>query len=124
MGKKIYRTSDPRQAGGDIAGPGGPFDFGQALLDTRHAVLMDTVEVVKLDDTSHDESFIGMKLEGRINRTPERAAILYFFDLDGAAAIITELLALAGRAGWRDEMHVLLEERLDALDKLEPDDDA
>ena len=85
---------------------------------------LDTCEVVKLDNPSDGRAFIGMKLEGRINRATDRAAVLYLFDLDGAAGIITELLALAGRAGWRDQMHDLLEDRLAELDKLKPDDDA
>ena len=118
------KSSDPRKAGGDIAGPGGPYDESQVVLDTRYAVLLDTCEVVKLDNPSDGRAFIGMKLDGRINRATDRAAVLYLFDLDGAAGIITELLALAGRAGWRDQMHDLLEDRLAELDKLKPDDDA
>ena len=42
---------------------------------------------------------IGMTLSGRINRTTERTRILYLFDEDGSAGIVTELIGLTSRMG-------------------------
>lgn len=43
-------SDDPRTAGGDIAGPGGPYDEGAVIFDTRNAVLLDNTSVAKLED--------------------------------------------------------------------------
>ncbi|ACX71163.1 hypothetical protein pZL12.86 [Streptomyces phage ZL12] len=40
---------------------------------------------------------LAMLLEGRINKSPDRARNLYLMNEDGAAAIVTELMALANR---------------------------
>jgi hypothetical protein len=40
-----------------------------------------------------------MLLEGRINKTTDRARNLYLMNEDGAAALVTELIALAHRIG-------------------------
>ena len=106
---------DPRQLGGDIAGPGGPSEHGTVAFDTRHAVLMDHVEIGKVDNPSEGRSFVGMKLDGRINGSTDRAGVLYLFDLDGAAAIITQLHGLAERAGWLDDLERLLDKRWRAM---------
>ena len=56
-----------------------------------------------------------MQLEGRINKTEERARIMYLFDADGAAAIITELYGLAARIG--PDFFAKLQERIAAMPK-------
>lgn len=93
------RTSgDPRKTGGDIAGPGGPHDRNAVILDTTNAVLLDHSNVC-LMETTGGSVVLAMLLEGRINKTPERARNLYLMNEDGAAALVTELLALAHRIG-------------------------
>jgi hypothetical protein len=93
------RTSgDPRKSGGDIAGPGGPHDRNAVILDTTDAVLLDSSNVC-LMETTGGSVVLAMLLEGRINKTPERARNLYLLNEDGAAALVSELIALAHRIG-------------------------
>jgi hypothetical protein len=100
--------SDPREASTtdsqiDIAGD--PYATGGALLDARSAVLMENVAVV-LVDTKRDEAVSMMlTLEGRINYAADRAEHAYLFGPDGAAALVSELVALAGRAASHDRPH-------------------
>ena len=100
------KPTDPRRAGGDIAGPGGPHDRNGVVLDTSKAILMSEVEVCTVElyrglGTGQEETDVGisMLLTGRINKTSEHARILYLLDSDGAAAIISELFAVAYRQG-------------------------
>jgi hypothetical protein len=93
-----HRHGDPRKTGGDIAGPGGPHDRNSVIIDTTHAVLLDASDVC-LVETANGSIAMAMLLEGRINKTQDRARNLYLLNGDGAAAIITELLALAHRIG-------------------------
>lgn len=93
------RTSgDPRKTGGDIAGPGGPHDRNSVILDSTNAVLLDHSNVC-LMETTGGSVVLAMLLEGRINKTPDRARNLYLLNEDGAAALVTELMALAHRIG-------------------------
>lgn len=95
-------TTDPRRPGGDISGPGGPLDRHGVVLDTRDAVLLEHVNVALVEPYSDGEAkepVLALKLEGRINKTDERADILYLFGEDGAAAITTEIMGLATRIG-------------------------
>jgi hypothetical protein len=93
------RTSgDPRKTGGNIAGPGGPHDRNAVILDTTNAVLLDSSDVC-LMETAGGSVVLAMLLEGRINKTTDRARNLYLLNEDGAAALVTELLALAHRIG-------------------------
>ncbi len=93
------RTSgDPRKTGGDIAGPGGPHDRNAVTIDTTDAVLLDHSDVC-LMETAGGSVVLAMLLEGRINKTTDRARNLYLLNEDGAAALVTELLALAHRIG-------------------------
>ena len=86
-------ATDPRDVHGSIAGPGGPRERNSVVVDTSRAVLLDDMTVCQVGA----DKAIAMVLAGRINRTTERAEVLFLFDLDGAAAIVTELLALAVR---------------------------
>jgi hypothetical protein len=100
MSKKTGRraSGDPRKSGGDIAGPGGPRDRNAVILDTTDAVLLDSSDVC-LMETTGGSVVLAMLLEGRINKTPERARNLYLMNEDGAAALVSELIALAHRIG-------------------------
>lgn len=95
-------VADPRKLGGDIAGPGGSRDRGAVFLDTSDCVLLDATNVSTVDAVRQgalSESVIFMTMEGRINKRTDRARVGFMFGPDGAAAIITELLALADRFG-------------------------
>jgi hypothetical protein len=95
-GRRI--SGDPRKSGGDIAGPGGPHDRNSVIVDTTNAVILDAATVTEVETISGQPG-LAMLLEGRIARTPERARNLYLMNEDGAAAVVTELLALAHRMG-------------------------
>lgn len=91
-------STDPRAAGGDIAGHG---LGGDVVIDTRDAVLLHALDVARLGQPARDAddaSFV-MLLGGRINQTTEQSRILYLLNVDGAAAIVAELIGLAERAG-------------------------
>jgi hypothetical protein len=93
--------TDPRRAGGNISGPGGPFDRNAVVIDTQYAVLLDYTEVA-LVEVHHGEEkgpALALMLAGRINKTTERSQVVYLFDTDGAAAIISQLIGLASRMG-------------------------
>jgi hypothetical protein len=93
-------NTDPRNLRGDMAGPGGPHDLGGVVLDARRALLLETIDVstVELRSGRSGPSGLAMLLGGRINRSQDRAQLLFLFGTDGAAAIITQLIALIGRA--------------------------
>lgn len=95
-GRRI--SGDPRKTGGDIAGPGGPHDRDSVIVDTTNAVLLDASTVVEVESTANGP-VLAMLLEGRINHSTDRARNLYLMNEDGAAALVTELMALAHRMG-------------------------
>ena len=95
-GRRI--SGDPRKSGGDIAGPGGPHDRNSVIVDTTNAVILDAATVSEVE-TLTGAPGLAMLLEGRIARTTERARNLYLMNEDGAAALVTELIALAHRMG-------------------------
>ena len=108
-------STDPRTLGGSIAGPGGPRDRNSVVLETDRAVLFDDMTVCQIEpSTPVTDPMIAMVLSGRINHTTDRAEVLFMFDLDGAAAIVTELLALAMRMGAA-ELTALINGRLASL---------
>jgi hypothetical protein len=98
--KKHGRRSsgDPRKTGGDIAGPGGPHDRNAVIVDTTNAVILDATTVIQVE-TLTGAPALAMLLEGRIAQTADRARNLYLMNEDGAAALVTELIALAHRMG-------------------------
>jgi hypothetical protein len=99
-------NTDPRTLGGDIAGPGGPQDENAVVIDSTNAVLLDSTVVTIMGDRKTQQPVMCMLLEGRINKSSDRAKVLYLFDTDGAAAIISELLAMGSRVGpeFRDDL--------------------
>lgn len=107
--------TDPRDLGGDVSGPGGPFDKGGVVIDSRRAILQDYLEVVKVDNPSDGREVVGVMVAGRINRSTDRARILVLGDLDMAAAFIAELHGLAERMGRQEELHHLCRRRWEAM---------
>jgi hypothetical protein len=108
-------TSDP------IIG-GSPHGRGDALIDARAAVLLESVEVVLIDTKRPGEAVaMLLTLAGRINYSDDRVTHAYLFGGDGAAGIVAELVQLAQRAssiGGEDGMRfaadfkVALEQRM------------
>lgn len=78
---------------------GSPHGRGDAVIDARRAVLLDDISVVVVGtaDPTGASRALALELGGRINKSSERSDVLYLFDEDGAAAIISELLGMAGR---------------------------
>lgn len=104
LGRLVQPTgiADPRRLGGDIAGPGGSRDRGAVFLDTTDAVLLESTTVCTVDAVRQGAlggQMIFMTLDGRVNKKTDRVRIGYLFGPDGAAALITELLALTDRFG-------------------------
>jgi hypothetical protein len=119
-------TNDVR---GEVMGHMRAYEQGDpnVLLDTSRAVLLDAMDVCRIDAFSHvtdktnrqeaeKHEMIAMVLEGRVNKSRERAKVMWMFDVDGAAAIITELMALATRMG--PEFTQLLHERIEKLEDM------
>lgn len=96
-GRRI--SGDPRKSGGDIVGPGGPHDANSVIIDATDAVLLDSSVVTLVGSPGDPKPYLAMLLEGRINKTTDRARNLYLMNEDGAAALVAELLALAHRIG-------------------------
>ena len=96
-GRRI--SGDPRKTGGNIAGPGGPHDRNAVIIDPTDAVLLDSSDVCLIEVPGRTAPALAMLLEGRINKTSDRARNLYLMNEDGAAALVSELLALAHRIG-------------------------
>lgn len=95
-------VADPRKLGGSIIGSGGSRDQGAVLLDFTDVVLLESMDVCTIDTVrggALNEQAIFMTLQGRINKTKDRVQAGFVFGPDGAAGLITELLALADRFG-------------------------
>jgi len=111
-------NADPRRLGGTITGPGGPHDWGAVVLDMTDCVLLDSASVCLVDSVRDGRSngqAIYMTMSGRVNKTDDRVQVGYTFGTDGAAALVTELLALADRAG--PDLLTDIVARLVALDR-------
>lgn len=112
-------TTDPRDIHSEgVAGPGGPYDQGGVILDGRHAVLLDTIDVLQIDDWNGQQgNIMALVLGGRINKTQDRASVAYLFDADGVAAIVTELLGLVSRASqeFQDEVAIAIKSRAEKM---------
>lgn len=96
------KQGDPRKAGGRFAGPGGAHDRSGIVIDATDAVLLDDVQVAMVEPYKDGRALlpaVSLKLAGRINRTQERAEIVYLMDVPASAALVVELMALSHRAG-------------------------
>ena len=118
-------SDDPRGLGGDIAGPGGPFDQNAVVVDMRNAVLMERQEValVAVGRGGAWDKALALLLEGRINKTTDRAKVLYLLGPDAAAALVTELVGVCQREGgeFAAMFQVAFEERMADLPQPEGD---
>jgi hypothetical protein len=118
MYEHAEQPADPPTSGGglvDVAGD--PHARGGVVIDARKSVLMDEIDV-SLVDTKYDEPpRMVMLLHGRVNFTDRRARQLYMFGADGAAALATQLVALAGRAGgeFAAEFRAAFEQRMEEM---------
>lgn len=95
-------NSDPRTLGGGMSGPGGSRNQGAVLLDVTDVVLLNSIDVCTVDVARRGEltaQRIYMTLGGRVNRRADVATVGFVFGTDGAAVLITQLLALADRFG-------------------------
>lgn len=111
-------SDDPRDMGGEIAGPGGPYDEGGVVVSTENALLVEGLFVSTVDGQS--ELTIAAQVDGRVNRTSDRTTLLMLFGADGLAGFVTELLALVERMKAKDpeageEVRRLIDERLEAM---------
>lgn len=82
---------------------GSAFGRGDSLINTEGAVLLGDVHVAVVGALRQNgaETIIALQLAGRVNHSTDQHQALYLLDADGAAAIISELLGLAGRADPR-----------------------
>ena len=112
-------STDPRNIGGGIVGPGGPFDENAVVIDTRNAVILEATEVAIVGAIRHGvldpKPITALVLRGRINKTSERVQALYLLNEDGAAGIVTELVDVAACAGWGREFTDRVITRLEAM---------
>jgi len=95
-------VADPRTLGGAIAGPGGSRDRNGVVIDTTDSVLLSDVEVTVVEGMTNGATagtMTFMTLGGRVNKTTRQVRVGFLFGPDGGAAIVTELLAIADRAG-------------------------
>lgn len=95
-------VADPRNFGGSITSVGGSRDKGTTFLDMTDVVLFESMEVCTIDMVrtgEMQEQAIFMTMDGRINKTDKQVHVGYVMGPAGAAAVITELLALADRFG-------------------------
>lgn len=99
-------------------------DGPDVLLDMERAVLLDGMEVCLVNVASNvmdqtqraqpsENVRLAVRLDGRINKTADRASVLFVMDEDGAAAIVTEIVALASRIG--PEFAARFQQRLETL---------
>lgn len=95
------RHGDNARSGGDaVTVDPDPHSQGTSLIDTHEAVLLESNEVILIDSKRPDElPGVALIMEGRVNLTNERVKQLYLMNSDGAAALVTQLIGLAGRAG-------------------------
>lgn len=110
--------TDPRDLGGSIAGPGGPHDRGGVVVDARKAIIVDGSEVAIVDAVRGGEpaeQIIALNILGRLNKTTDRVSVMAFLNEDGAAGLVTELVAVASRAGFGPEFARRVKERWEAM---------
>lgn len=118
---QAYGSDNPREAGGEIVGDtSDPYARNSVAIYTQNAILLDGATVSIIEQASDNSEMIAMALTGRINRKSKRSSILYVFDEDGAAAIITELSTLAHRAGWGNRLKAAVDRRQATLKAFSP----
>lgn len=109
--------ADPRRLAADVAGDDDPHGVDNVIVDASRAILLDYFETV-LVRTGPSSHAVGLLVAGRVNRTSDRARVLALTDADGAAGVVSEVVALSGRAeagGLLPGFRARIGERLDAL---------
>lgn len=118
MTRIVEENTDPRRPGGDIIA-GSHRDNKAVTLDMTDGVLLEEVDIALMEPEIGGELTgylnVAMTLSGRINKTEERSKILYLFDADGAAEILTELIALGSREEFGHELNILIDDRIKSL---------
>lgn len=108
-----------------MIGPGGSHEIGGVILDTRRAILLENVDVSTIDPDrgGRGQSAVALMLSGRVNQTSDRAKVLFIMGTDGVAGIVSELIALLGRAGGKDVIEEFMSDMTSRLDTLRDDGD-
>lgn len=105
-----HSHSDTRLLGGRIR----PARDGKAQVETRRAVLLERVTVAEADAPGASQSpVVALELEGRVNRSPDRARVLYLASPEGAAMLVEQLADLARRSE-NTELRAAIKARLAA----------
>lgn len=110
---------DPRDLGGDIAGPGGPRDRGGVVISTQGALNPDSATIAMIEDGEQAGKAAALVLEGEVVGTGDRARLLVLLGPDAAAAVVTEIAALAVRADgqpWAEQFGTDATRRFEDLD--------
>lgn len=105
--------------GGDIAGPGGPHDKGAVIFHTAGAMILDYSTFAMMDAEGVGQEGVAILLEGRINQTQHRGKVLVLTSDDGLAALVTEGMALMGRAGGERRAKAFVDLVTGRLEELE-----
>lgn len=93
---------DPRETSGASIIGGDPHGRENAIIDPRNAVLLQETNVAEIAvgrDNAWDQRAWFLTLAGRINKTPDQVTVGFIVGTDGIAALLTELLSMADRAG-------------------------
>lgn len=108
----IVRTGGYGHAGGTLT----RHADGRIVLDTRNAVLLDTVTSAEAANPSDGRTVAALFLEGRLNLSGNAAAILYLLGPGDLALLVAEAAGLAARIGpdFEARFRSALDERIDA----------
>ena len=110
--------TDPRKLGGSFSGGEDPFGEGNVLIDARHAILADHLDVCKIDPEQGargHEGVYAVLVSGRINQSQDRARVMFFGDLDWLASLITEAHGVAERDGRLSALGELCAKRWESM---------
>jgi hypothetical protein len=113
--RRPLTSSDPRSLGGDIAGPGGPLDANSVVFNTERSVLVDHATAAIMHGEKAGD-FVGLMIEGRVNRSPDRVKVVLLLNGDGVAATSTELGNVMKRARSQGLAADLVAEYVEAMD--------
>lgn len=110
-------ADEPHSGGGMVDVAGDPYARGGVVLDARKAVLMDTIDVCLVDTKQDEKPVMMLVIDGRVNYQNRRTSQAYLFGADGAAGLVTQLAALASRAGgaFQAEFKAAFDERMEEL---------
>ncbi len=106
---------DPRDLGGSISGPGGPYDDDQTIVDATRALIVSALTAARITEGAGEIPSFALLFEGHVNRTEDEAQVVLLGDLDMLATIITEAWGVAHRSGLRDELQKLCDGRWEVM---------